>query len=115
MMIQKGSIYWVNLSGSDALDQKQRRPCLVIQNDVLNDSKLNTTVVVVITSIPEFGKLPGNVVLEKGTANMPWKGVVNVSQVLSVEKSKIGAQIGVLPEEMMTKVCEGLKLIMGLE
>ncbi len=91
------------------------RPCLVIQNDVLNDSRLNTTVVVAITSIPEFGKLPGNVIIEKGVANMSWEGVVNVSQVMSIEKNRIEEEIGDLPDELMKKVCAGLKLILELE
>jgi mRNA interferase MazF len=91
------------------------RPCLVIQNDVLNESRLNTTVVVVVTAIPEFGKLPGNVLIEKGVANMPWEGVVNVSQVMSIEKNKIEERIGTLPDTLMQKVCKGLKLIMELE
>jgi mRNA interferase MazF len=113
--IKKGSIYWVDLSGSNSRDEKELRPCLVIQNDVLNESRLNTTVVVAITSIPEFGKLPGNVVIEKGVANMPWQGVVNVSQVMSVEKKRVEDEIGTLSDALMEKVCAGLKLIMELE
>ena len=114
-MIKKGTIYWVNFSGNHDSGEKELRPCLVIQNNVLNESRLNTTVVVVITSIPEFGKLPGNVVIDKGVAHMPWEGVINVSQVMSLEKRKIEEEIGALPDDLMKKVCEGLKLIMELE
>ncbi len=114
-MIKKGVIYWVNLSGNNASVEKELRPCLVIQNDVLNESRLNTTVVVAITAIPAFGKLPGNVVVNRGVANMPWEGVINVSQVQSIEKNKIEEEIGPLPSELIKKVCDGLKLIMELE
>jgi len=114
-MIKKGSIYWVNLTGEMSPGEQGSRPCLVIQNDVLNKSRLNTTVVVAITSIPAFGKLPGNVILAKGVANMPWEGVVNVSQVMSIDKKKIEAKIGTLPGYLVTKVSDGLKLIMELE
>ncbi len=114
-MIQKGTIYWVNFSGNSVSGEKEMRPCLVIQNDVLNESRLNTTVAVVITSILEFGKLPGNVIVEKGVANMPWKGVVNVSQIMSFEKRKIEEKIGALSGKLMKKVCEGLKMVMELE
>lgn len=114
-MIKKGTIYWVNFSGNNAASEKELRPCLVIQNDVLNESRLNTTVVVATTSILEFGKLPGNVVIQKGVAHMPWEGVINVSQVMSIEKSRIEEKIGTLPGDLMKKVCDGLKLIMELE
>ena len=95
--------------------EKELRPCLVIQNDVLNESRLNTTVVVAITSMLEFGKLPGNVIIKKSEADMPWQGVVNVTRILSVEKSRIAEKIGTLPDALMEKVCDGLKLIMQLE
>jgi len=114
-MLKKGSLYWVGFTDSASSEGQEIRPCLVIQNDVLNESRLNTTVVVAITSIPAFGKLPGNVILEKGVVNMPWEGVVNVSQVMSIEKNRIGAEIGTLPDHLMNKVCDGLKLIMELD
>jgi len=114
-MIKKGSIYWVNITGGSSIGEPEHRPCLVIQNDVLNESRINTTVVVAITAIPAFGKLPGNVVLKEGVANMPWEGVVNVSQVMSIEKNKIEEEIGALPGHLMDRVCDGLKLIMELE
>ena len=114
-MIQKGSIYWVNFPGNHGSAEKELRPCLVIQNDILNESRLNTTVVVAITSVPEFGKLPGNVIIKKGAANMPWQGVVNVTRIMSVEKKRIEKMIGTLPDKLMEKVCDGLKLIMQLE
>ncbi len=113
-MLRKGNIYWVNFSGSSNSSEKDLRPGLVIQNDVLNASRLNTTVVVAITSIPEFGKLPGNVTIEKGIANLPWLGVVNVSQVLSIEKKRIEAEIGALPPTLMVQVYDGLKLVLEL-
>jgi len=114
-MVRKGSIYWVNFSGGSSQRDQGSRPCLVIQNDVLNESRINTTVVVAINSNPVFGKLPGNVILEKGVANMPWEGVVNVSQMMSIEKKKIEDKIGTLPGYLMNKVSDGLKLIMELE
>lgn len=114
-VIKKGSIYWVNITGGSSSGKQEYRPYLVIQNDVLNESRINTTVVVAITSIPAFGKLPGNVIIEEGVANMPWEGVVNVSQVVSIEKSKIEEEVGTLPEPLMNRVRDGLKLIMELE
>ena len=82
MVIKRDTIYWVRFPGGG--NHEEMRPCLVIQNDVLNESRLNTAIVVAITSVPEFGKLPGNVIIEEGEANMPWRGVVNVTQISSI-------------------------------
>jgi len=91
-----------------------RRPGLVVQNDILNDSMLNTVVMIAITTTLKFGELPGNVVLQKSEANMPRKCVVNVTQVKSVDKQSLREKIGTLSGERMTEVYNGIKLVMSI-
>ena len=73
MVIRRGSIYWVDFSPGKRSEPFGRRPGLVIQNDILNESNLNTVVMLAITSTIKFGELPGNVILRKGEANLPKK------------------------------------------
>ena len=114
MVIRKGSIYWVDFSPGKGSEPIGRRPGLVIQNDRLNDSKLNTVIVLAITSTLKFGELPGNIFLRKGEANLPKKSVVNVTQIKTVDKNSLKKKIGSLSKERMAKVHEGLKLIMEM-
>lgn len=115
MVIRKGSIYRVDFSPGKGSEPRRRRPGLVVQNDLLNDSKLNTVVVLAITSTMKFGELPGNVVLNKGEANMPEKCVINVTQIKSVDKTSLREKIGSLSKKKMDAVCAGLNLVLGLE
>ncbi|MCG6877864.1 MAG: type II toxin-antitoxin system PemK/MazF family toxin [Deltaproteobacteria bacterium] len=87
MVIRKGSVYWVDFSPAKASEPMGRRPGLVVQNNLLNDSKLNTVIVVAITSNLKFGELPGNVSLQRGEANLPKKSVVNMTQIKTVVNS----------------------------
>jgi len=114
MVIRKGSIYWVDFSPGKGSEPLGRRPGLVIQNDILNDSKINTVIMVAITSTIKFGELPGNVVLRKGEANMPKKCVINITQIKSVDKASIKEKIGTLSKRRMDEVHEGLKLVTNL-
>jgi mRNA interferase MazF len=114
MVIRRGSIYWVNFSPGKGSEPLGTRPGLVIQNDALNDSHINTTVMLAITSTLKFGELPGNVTLKKGEANMPKRSIVNVTQVKSVDKSSIREKIGSLSKGKMEEVEAGLKLILDL-
>ena len=114
MVIRKGSIYWVDFSPGKGSEPIGRRPGLVIQNDILNDSNINTVIMLVITSTLKFGELPGNVVLRRGEANLPKKCVINVTQIKSVEKAGLKEKIGTLSKKRMDEVHEGLKLIMSL-
>ncbi len=114
MVIRKGSIYWVDFSPGKGSEPMGRRPGLVIQNDRLNDSKLNTVIVLVITSTLKFGELPGNVVLRKREANLPKKSVVNVTQIKTVDKNGLKKKIGSLTEDKMAEVHAGMKLVMDI-
>jgi mRNA interferase MazF len=114
MVIRKGSIYWVNFSPGKGSEPIGRRPGLVLQSDTLNDSKINTVIMLSITSTMKFGELPGNVVLSKGEANLPKRCVINVTQIKSVDKSSVRDKIGSLSKKRMDQVHEGLKLVMNL-
>ena len=114
MVIRKGSIYWVDFSPGKGSEPSGRRPGLVLQSDVLNDSKINTVIMLSITSTMKFGELPGNVILRKGEANLPKKCVINVTQIKSVDKSSVKEKIGTLSNKKMEEFHEGLKLVMGL-
>ena len=114
MVIRKGSIYWVDFSPGKGSEPIGRRPGLVIQNDLLNDSNINTVIMLAITSTLKFGELPGNVILRKGEANLSKKCVVNITQIKSVDKKSIKEKIGTLSKKRMDEVHEGLKIVMSL-
>jgi mRNA interferase MazF len=114
MVIRKGSIYWVDFSPGKGSEPMGRRPGLVVQNDLLNDSKLNTVIVVSITSTLRFGELPGNIILQKGEANLPKRSVVNLTQIKTVDKHSLKEKIGSLTQKRLADVYEGMKLIMDI-
>ena len=114
MVIRKGAIYWVDFSPGKGSEPIGRRPGLVIQNDILNDSKLNTVIMLAITSTMKFGELPGNVILRKGEANLPKKCVINTTQIKSVDKNSIKEKIGTISTKRMDEVYDGLKLVMAI-
>ena len=114
MVIRKESVYWVYFSPGKRSEPLGRRPGLVIQSDVLNDSKISTVIMVAVTSTLKFGELPGNVVLNKGEANLLRKCVVNVTQIKSVDKRSIKEKIGTLPKKRLQEIEIGLKLVMSL-
>jgi mRNA interferase MazF len=115
MVIKRGDIFWVNFSPGKGSEPIGRRPGLVIQCDALNDSKLNTVVMLAITSNLKFGELPGNVALKKGEANMPKHCVINVTQIKSVDRESLTEKIGSLSHEKMEAVVEGLRVVMDMD
>ena len=101
MVINRGTVYWVDFSPGKGSEPMGRRPVLAIQNDVLNESMLNTVLMIAITSTLKFGDLPGNVVLKKGEAGRPRKCVINVTQIKSVDKKSHKEKIVSLSKNKM--------------
>ncbi len=114
MVIKRGSIYWVDFSPGKGSEPYGRRPGLVIQSNIINNTKINTVIVLAITSTLKYGNLPGNVVLRKGEANLTRKCVINVSQIKSVDRGSLKEKIGSLSEKKMQDVNEGLTLLMDI-
>ena len=84
-------------------------PYVVIQDDVLNRSRVHTVVVCALTSNLNLANEPGNVLLDLHEGNLPKRSVLVVSQVSSVEKSKLGDYIGKLSIERVAQVRDGLR------
>ncbi len=109
--IRQGEVYWIDFGPSAGSSPAERHPCVVVQNDMFNQSRIATTVVCAITSNLARAHAPGNVALEKGDANLPRASVVNVSQVSTVDKSDLDERIGKLPRAKVDAICVGLQLL----
>ena len=110
MVIRQGEVYWVSFSGRGS-EPWGRRPALVLQHNRFNHSRLNTVVVVAITSTLRYATLPGNVRLRKGEANLPKPCVVNVTQIQTIDRAYLLDKIGALPRDLLRRVWEGVCLV----
>lgn len=83
----------------------------MVQNDIFNRSAIGTSVVCLITSNLDRADAPGNVLLKKGEANLPKASVVNISQILTVDKGELVEYAGELSGATAGAVREGLHLL----
>ena len=113
-MTQRGSICWADLGEARGSRPARRRPVLVIQSDPFNASRLNTTVAAVITSNTTLAAMPGNVFLPATTSGLPKDSVVNVTALVTLNKTDLEAPVGHLPESLMDDVNRGLRRVLGL-
>ncbi len=111
-MVKQGEIYWLELHEPRGSEPGYRHPHLVIQNNIFNQSTINTVVVCSLTSNLKRGHAPGNVTLKKGEANIPKKSVVNISQIFTVNKSDLSEQIGILSKSRFYEVLKGINLML---
>ena len=83
----------------------------MIQNDVLNSSQIRTVIVCALTTNLRRAMAMGNVLLEAGEANLGDQSVVNVSQVLTVDKAFLVDKIGRVSQDRVRQILAGLALV----
>ncbi len=111
MGIKQGEIYWIDLGAPMGSEPAYRHPHLVIQNNLFNASNIATVVVCALTSNIKRADAPGNVLLQKGEANLPQKSVVNISQVFTVNKSELVDKIGHVSQKRLREILDGIQLL----
>ena len=112
--MQRGEIWWASLPEPRGSAPGFRRPVLVVQSDAFNRSRIGTVVVAAITSNAALAEAPGNVLLNRRTSGLPKPSVVNVSQVLTLDRAMLTEPVRTLPKKEMTAVDNGLRLVLGL-
>ena len=111
----RGEIWWVNLGIPYGSEPGFRRPVVVIQDDSFNRSKINTVIVASITTNLNLAEAPGNVFLEKGKSGLSKDGVVNISQITTIDKKRLAEKVCVLSQSSMSEIDYGLKLILNIQ
>ena len=111
MVINQGDVFWIELGIPSGSAPGYRHPHVVIQNNIFNKSKINTVVVCAITSNLKRANAPGNLFLAKGEANLKKQSVVNISQIITVDKSDLLEKIGTLSPKRVNQIIEGINLL----
>ncbi len=110
----RGEIWWADLPEPRGSEPGFRRPVLVIQANAFNRSRIQTAIVAVISSNLRLADAPGNVLLPASVSGLPRDSVVNVSQILTLDREFLTEEAGKLPGRLMADVDAGLKLVLEL-
>ncbi|MBW1785261.1 MAG: type II toxin-antitoxin system PemK/MazF family toxin [Deltaproteobacteria bacterium] len=114
MVMQRGDIWWASLRPPTGSEPGYRRPVLIVQSDDFTESRIRTVVVAILTSNLRLQAAPGNVFLSKRAGRLSKDSVVNVSQVVTLDKSFLTERIGAIPADKVSEVDDGIRLVLNL-
>lgn len=100
----------MDFSSATGSTPSELHPSVVAQNDCFNSCKIQTTVCL-MTSNLQRAEAPANVLLARGEAKLTKRSVVNVSQLLTVDKAELEEKIGKLSPASLANVLIGLRLV----
>lgn len=114
MALRRGEIWWASMAVPRGSEPGFRRPVVVVQSNAFNRSSIQTVVVAVITSNTRLAGAPGNLTLTPEQSGLSRESVVNVSQLITLDRRYLTHQAGSLPSDRLTALDEGLRLVLSL-
>jgi mRNA interferase MazF len=75
---------------------------------------VRTLIGVVLTSNTRLLDAPGNVLLPAKHTGLPKDSVANVTQIVTLDEAYLTGRTGRLPTALMTRVDDGLRLVLDL-
>ena len=114
MVAQRGQIWWADLGEPRGSGPGYRRPIIVIQANSFNKTNLSTVIVAIVTSNMDLGDMPGNVRLTTGTTGLDNDSVVNITQLLTVDRADLVEYVGSVSDRKMDQIDRGLRLVLSL-
>ena len=112
--MRRGEIWWASVPEPASSEPSYRRPVLIVQADAFNRSALSTVIVVALTTNLHLAQAPGNVALTKRQSSLPKASVVNVSQILTLDRSFLTERVGRLPISKLRDVERGLARVLDI-
>jgi mRNA interferase MazF len=112
--VRRGEIWWASTPEPAGSGPGYRRPYLIVSANAFNESRINTVVAAVITSNLRLADAPGNVRLPVRGTGLSKPSVVNVSQLITIDKSFLTERVGRAPSALLSDIDDGLRLVLSL-
>ena len=112
--MKRGELWWASLPAPTGSGPGFRRPVLVVQSDPFNASRISTVVVAVVTSNLALADAPGNVRVARSESGLSKASVVDVSQLMTLDRALLTQRVRALPSSTLQRVDEGIRLLLGL-
>ncbi len=112
--MKRGELWWASLPEPTGSGPGFRRPVVVVQSNPFNESRISTVIVAIVTSNLSLAEAPGNFRLAKVDSGLAKPSVVNVSQIITLDRQLLSARIKSLPAQCVDRLNEGLRLVLGI-
>lgn len=114
MVIRRGEVWRASLREPSGSVPGYRRPVAIVQSDDFTESRISTVIAAAVTSNTRLAFAPGNVFLRKQEAGLSRDSVVNVSQLLTLDKGVLTERIGHLSPRHLQELDAGLRQALAL-
>jgi mRNA interferase MazF len=112
--MKRGEIWWASMPEPAGSGPGFRRPVLIVSDDSFNRSRIATVIVAVISGNVRLADAPGNLKVAGRGTGLSRASVINVSQLVTLDKAMVTTRLGQLGPAQLAAVDKGLRLALGL-
>ena len=112
--MNRGEIWWASMREPTGSEPGHHRPVIIVSSNEFNQSLIQTVIVAVVTSNLRLVDAPGNFKITKKHSGLSKDSVVNVSQLITLDKTFLTGQIGKLNSKNINFMNEGIKLVLSV-
>ena len=114
MDVSRGEIWWIELPDPAGSGPGYRRPAVIVSADAYNRSRIGTIVAATLTTNLALADAPGNVRLNRRESGLPKPSVVNVTQLVTVDRRLLAERVKRLPQPLVDRIDAGLRKVLLL-
>ena len=112
--MRRGEVWWASMEEPRGSEPGYRRPVVVLSANEFNESSIQTTLCAILTTNQALAKAPGNVRVSRSESGLGRDSVINVSQLVTIDKRFLDEFVGTLPTKTLRRVEAGLRLVLSL-
>ncbi len=110
----RGELWWADFGVPLGSEPGYKRPILIIQNDLFNNSKINTTIVIPLTTNMLLADAPGNIIITKNESKLKKDSVIVLSQIEVIDRKRLIEKITKIDRRIIEKIEDNILFILGI-
>jgi len=115
MEINQYEIWIADLSPQIGTEAGKTRPVLIVQSNLLNQTRHPSTIVCPITTNVHEDSTILRVHLKKGISNLHENCDVMMDQIRAIDNKRLLRKVGILPSELIHKIKENIRILVDLD
>ena len=110
----RGELWWADFGIPFGSEPGYKRPVLIIQNDFFNKSKINTVIVIPLTTNLVLADAPGNILITKNQSKLKKDSVITLSQIEVIDRRRLIEKITKIDRSIFEKVENNILFVLGI-
>jgi len=111
----RGEIWWAQFGIPFGSEAGYRRPVLIVQDDSFNESRIETIVVLPLTTNMNREDDRGNVVVKRSESKLSADSVIMVPQLYAIDRKRLLERVSKVSQDTMKKVETGISQVLGIK